>query len=672
MHQLRAAFAVLIAFFASALHAESLIDVAGRFDARTAGESRAVPDGTVIKQGNAEFSLISGTAAPVLAGTEQIGVFFQGQGRYTYRITDRDELVVATGNAKRLSKLGTPGDGVTVVSDTFTRAFFWIAGAPMPKLGDASTSALSAAFKEHQAAFADDLSQHAVHQFVLQRFNAPSQPVVRAELIGGKEQVVYVYDGANLHEESLYALRRGTYRITKNFLYPSVISSHPIDRTLRKVPAPRYTLTAIDYTLVATKENDAKLTMTETYAGGRAGISVLSLKLYNSFFDQNEKTRYMHVRSVKDANGKDLPFDHRKDEIVVQLPAALPPNAAAKITFEIDGDFLVHPNSDNFWQLGVEEWFPQPSVWVEHSYTIHSTVKVQKPYLAFAPGKTVRRAEEGEYNVVENTIDKPVQFAVVHAGKYSVEEETRKGVTVRVATYAGKNTRAMKQLTNLSFSIIELYEYFLGPFPFPEFNIIEINLLGYGQAPPATMFITAEAFNPIQDANNRIYSGGINERFAHEIAHQYWGTVVKMPTSEEQWITESFAEYCAALFLKMAKKDGSYEIAIRDWQRDAAEASKFATIATANRIETPDDWQTGFFARTSLMYDKGAYLLATLHKELGDDAFLTFLKSYQTSFRWKFGSSDTVAGLLKFMTKKDYAPLFEETFWGTKMPAMPK
>ena len=49
--------------------------------------------------------------------------------------------------------------------------------------------------------------------------------------------------------------------------------------------------------------------------------------------------------------------------------------------------------------------------------------------------------------------------------------------------------------------------------------------------------------------------------------------------------------------------------------------------------------------------------------------FLTFLKSYQKSFRWKFGSTKTVAGMLKFLTKKDYEPFFEANYWGTGMPA---
>jgi aminopeptidase N len=68
------------------------------------------------------------------------------------------------------------------------------------------------------------------------------------------------------------------------------------------------------------------------------------------------------------------------------------------------------------------------------------------------------------------------------------------------------------------------------------------------------------------------------------------------------------------------------------------------------------------------VYEKGALLLAALHKELGDQVFLTFLKSFQKSFRWKFGSTRHVAGLLQFLTKKDFGPFFEANYWGTGMP----
>ena len=96
----------------------------------------------------------------------------------------------------------------------------------------------------------------------------------------------------------------------------------------------------------------------------------------------------------------------------------------------------------------------------------------------------------------------------------------------------------MKILTNLAFGIIDYYHRFLGPVPMSEINILEINEYGFGHAPPGTMFTTKEAFNHMLGEENQFFSQGINERFAHEIAHQYWGTAVKMPSEEETGMPE--------------------------------------------------------------------------------------------------------------------------------------
>jgi aminopeptidase N len=171
------------------------------------------------------------------------------------------------------------------------------------------------------------------------------------------------------------------------------------------------------------------------------------------------------------------------------------------------------------------------------------------------------------------------------------------------------------------------------------------------------------------EETNQFFSQGINERFAHEIAHQYWGHVVKMPSHEEQWLTESFAEYSAAIFLKAFKGKTTYNSLLAHWKSDASQATKISPIPLDNRISIPGDPRTAFLYRTDLIYDKGSWLLAALHRELGDQMFLTFLKSYQKSFRWKFGSTRTVEGILQWLTKKDYGPFFAANYWGTGMPS---
>ena len=94
-----------------------------------------------------------------------------------------------------------------------------------------------------------------------------------------------------------------------------------------------------------------------------------------------------------------------------------------------------------------------------------------------------------------------------------------------------------------------------------------------------------------------------------------------------------------------------------------------APIPLANRIWIAGDIATRqFVSARACSTTRGRSCSHALHKELGDEAFFTFLKSYQKSFAWKFGSTKTLAGLLQYMTKKDYMPFFEKYYWGMEMP----
>jgi aminopeptidase N len=236
-----------------------------------------------------------------------------------------------------------------------------------------------------------------------------------------------------------------------------------------------------------------------------------------------------------------------------------------------------------------------------------------------------------------------------------------------VASYARPKKGAAKKLANLAMKTIDYYQNFLGPFPFKEYNVVEINQLGWGQAPPATMFITAEAFTPWFA---RVWSKGINHRFAHEIAHQYWGHVVKMGSPEEQWITESFAEYCSSFVVRQVRGKDGYRDLVADWQANAEVAHEKSSIMMANRLWNTSD--SAFYDRIYLIYDKGALFLAALHEEAGDAAFASFLRSYQNSMAWKFGATEHMPGLLEMITGDDYTKRFEDCVWGTRMPKPPK
>jgi hypothetical protein len=636
------------------------------YEKPTLGASKTVSN-VGFTSGHLKVTLAQGSAAPVMAGEETIGIFFRGKGQFEYVTDDPAETAVVTSNVRKGTRLGVEkaANGL-VIRDGFEEAFFRVSGRDLPALGDSAGADLTGAFAEQRKAFAEEQSP-ASFQFLKQKLDAAAKPAVRIEFRGGKETVVYRYDPVETKRESLYVLQKIldiTPRDLKDKLWAIRLSSQPIGVSRKDFLDPSYILVNLQYTLTAGNKHDGALHIVETLVPRGSAQRVFWFDQYSRIWDSNDKPHYYHVRRVKSEDGKELPFVHDRDELIVSLPAAAPADKPFKLIFEIDGDFLIRPSGDSYWQLGTEPWFPQPGLNGQY-FRVQSTVKVPKPWVPLIPGDTVSRREEGDYNVVETKLDKPVQFLVSMAGRYHFEEETRNGQTIRVASYAGKNTRAMKELTNLAFSMIALYEKFLGPFPFKEFNIIEMNDLGYGQAPPATMFITKEAFNPTLQWDNRIYSQGVNHRFAHEIAHQYWGHVVKMSTVEEQWITESFAEYSASILMKAAKGEDTLT---GTWRANAKEANDWSSIATANQLGNFKDMSTTFWMRTYLIYSKGAYLLSRLHAELGDKHFLTFLRTLQGKYAWRYASTKDVTAVLKEVTGRDYAAHFDAHYWGTAFP----
>ena len=317
----------------------------------------------------------------------------------------------------------------------------------------------------------------------------------------------------------------------------------------------------------------------------------------------------------------------------------------------------------------MEPWFPQPEM-AGQAYTVHAVIQTHKEDVPVACGKTIRRSQGEEGNLLEVRIDKPVQFFSLFAGAYTLTEETRNGLAIRVASYGNKGGGQQKRLIDIASQTIGFYEQLFEAFPFEEFNIVQVNSLGFGQAPPGMMIITNEAFDGKMDEISALFTRGINQRFAHEIAHQYWGHLVKMPSHEEQWITESFSNYASALAMRSMKNQGisAYEGMLSRWRNQASAYADAGTIPFANRLKWINNPRGAFLARTTLLYEKGALILASLHKEMGDKAFALFMKSIIANFRWKTVTTASVEQIASMAGHKDFSTLFRDCYWGSQMP----
>ena len=623
--------------------------------------------------GHMAFSMVSGTVAPLVSGGRTLGFHFTGKASFRFQSDDPLEWASLTSNYKKnfsgtnVRAILSEATGHQVLTEDVKSFTLWYTGSDILIPTGTAAEAPTTSFAKDWKFFGRDGLGDRGQDFALHLANTPTKKLRRAEIVGTDGPFLYILDEGGPQLESLWAVADPIRPASYDGLRRILLSQQPIGWTWKEPLSPLINLTSVNIDMKAGL-GGADLKVTETIVLGDEGIRILELDLYN-VRDRVYNLGVYNVSRVLDAEGKSLPFHHRHDRVIVQLDHSYPAGQPFTLAFEYGGPILLRPGGDNYWELGVEPWFPQPKM-IGQSYTVHALIRTHKDDVPVACGKTIRRESTPDGNLLEIRIDKPVQFFSVFAGAYTFTEESKDGLTIRVAAYATKGGNMQKRLIGIARQTIGFYEQIFEKFPFDEYNIVQVNSYGYGQAPPGMMIITNEAFTGKVDLISSFFTRGINERFAHEIAHQYWGHLVKMPSHEEQWITESFANYSAALAMRKMKNkgDSTYEGMLSGWRNQSSAYTELGTIPFANRLLWINDPRATFMARTSLLYEKGGLILAALHKEMGDRQFALFMKSTIANFRWKAVTTKSIEQIASMAGHKDFGPLFRDCYWGTKMP----
>lgn len=627
--------------------------------------------------GKGTLRLSEGYALSLQEGERPLGLYFQGKGELVYRMDEDDEAAAARYNLEKNTKAKLEREGSRwFVKIPIRELALFQENAALPELtGERASdrvSELTAAYQAFRNSQFLPGAQNRSHLLLSAR-HAESRPeAFILECSGPFGAWQLLRDPITQQVDALNFLRRRSSREGGGDIQDFVvtpISETPVRGGFRTPIRHPFALTHLDLDLSCGPRDQARYSAREVLMPRVSGLKALRLELDNERHEVSPTRRIVSKPLLLKGvflDERPLPFDHREHELLVLLPEPTIAGQPLKLRFEVEGEFLIRPDGDNRWELGLEPWFPMPGM-NSQAFTVHAKVRVPKPFIPLMGGKTLVRREEGESNFLETEFTRPVQGFVVTAGRYRITEEVRDKLTLRIANYAMEGAND-KKLLNLAFEIIKFYEGFLGPFPYPEFNIVQRNDWGEGQAPAGFLFITNEAFNPNLTLVSQLYSRGINHRFAHEIAHQYWGNNVMIASEAENWVSESFSHYTSALFLRSAKGSSEFDRVMVDMHLQAQKRAEWATIPTAHRIRNAGDHLDAFRIYQGLVYCKGAVLLHSLHQEMGDQAFATFLKSFQTSLRGRFGTSQDVVNLVRLVSKKEVGALFENCFWALGMP----
>jgi aminopeptidase N len=154
---------------------------------------------------------------------------------------------------------------------------------------------------------------------------------------------------------------------------------------------------------------------------------------------------------------------------------------------------------------------------------------------------------------------------------------------------------------------------------------------------------------------------------AHELAHQWFGQAVGWKNYHEQWLSEGFAQYFAALYAREKRGEGAFRDVLRQFRRWAIDDSDQGPVYLGYRLGHIKGEGRVFRA---LVYNKGAAVLHMLRRLVGDEAFFAGIKAFYAENRFKKAGSDDLRRAMETASGRDLTRFFERWIYDSGIPRL--
>ncbi len=218
--------------------------------------------------------------------------------------------------------------------------------------------------------------------------------------------------------------------------------------------------------------------------------------------------------------------------------------------------------------------------------------------------------------------------------------------------------------------ILRLYAALIGDVPYDAVTLamVEDDVPG-GHAPGYfAMLNNPPPVAPFSWRNDPASFQGFPEFFlAHELAHQWFGQAVGWKNYHEQWLSEGFAQYFAALYAKERRGESAFREVLRQFRRWALEDSDQGPVYLGYRLGHIKGESRVFRA---LVYNKGAGVLHMLRRLIGDEAFFSGIKTFYAETRFKKAGTDDLRKAMEAASGRDLNRFFDRWIYDNGIPRL--
>jgi len=421
------------------------------------------------------------------------------------------------------------------------------------------------------------------------------------------------------------------------------------------------------------------------------GISTLTLRLADALVVRSVTSpqlgRLLHLRVVGQNNvliGFPATVVGSTDiDLAITYGGRLPPQGVDReaIAIQERSDEIQIPIEPQYTYSNRSYWYPQApvtdyatarlSLTVPGDLDVVASGALQGPprLLEAAPGQRSRKRY-----VFEAT--KPTRYLAVLISRFTSSLTTR--VTLRdeddpVALTVAANPRQTSKARGLNektSDILKFYTSLLADAPYDAFTLALTESDVPGGHSPAYFAMLNQPLptSPFVWNNDPVAFQGYPSFFiAHEIAHQWWGQAVGWKNYHEQWISEGFAQYFAALYAERERGPEQFASVVKQMRKWAIDSSPQGPVYLGYRLGHLRGEGRTFRA---LVYNKGAMVLHMLRRLTGDDAFFAGLREFYATWRYKKAGTDDFRVAMEKVAGRPLDRFFDRWIYGSAIPSI--
>jgi aminopeptidase N len=218
--------------------------------------------------------------------------------------------------------------------------------------------------------------------------------------------------------------------------------------------------------------------------------------------------------------------------------------------------------------------------------------------------------------------------------------------------------------------ILRFYTQEFGPPPYPSLILALLEGVAPGGHSPPGMVLVAR--RPMllrgrlrEDPAN---FGDVPDFFlSHELSHQWWGHGVAGQNYHERWISEGFAQYAAALWVRHSQGEQAFRSLLARMAEWALRRNGEGPISLGYRLGHLKGDRQIFRA---VVYDKGALVLHMLRGIVGEDAFRRALTRLQAEYRFQKIGTSALRAALENASAMNLSAFFDAWVYGTELPTL--